>query len=127
MTDRTYRMLLGIAILVILYFDMTRAMTFLVGILLFEGITNWRIPLLVNRLLHRPGAGVREMGPSAITWPLHAEQAWRLMVGFALLFTAVLFKAEWFIPWFMGFAIFGAGVSGVCPMLISLGWAGCRQ
>jgi len=128
MNDRTYRLLLGIAILLALYFDMTRVMYGLIGVLFVEGVTNWRIPLLMNRLLRRPGADTQPMGPFAIKWPLHSEQAWRLVVGFMLLLTAVLFKeAIWFMPWFMGFAILGAGVSGVCPMLLGLRAAGCSH
>jgi hypothetical protein len=128
MTDRTYRLLLGIAILVALYFDMTYAMYGLIGVMFLEGMTNWRIPLLVNRVLRRPGANVQPMGPLSTRWPLHSEQAWRLVVGFMLLLTAVLFKElVWFLPWFMGFAILGAGVSGVCPMLHGLYAVGCSH
>lgn len=127
MSDRLYRLLLGIAILVALYFDMTRVMYGLVAVLFLEGVTNWRIPLLLNRLLRLPGADT-PMGPFSTRWPLHSEQAWRLVVGFMLLLTAVLFgESVWFLPWFMGFAILGAGVSGVCPMLYGLHAAGCRH
>jgi hypothetical protein len=128
MTDRIYRLLLGIAILVALYFDMTRVMYGLIGAMLLEGATNWRIPLLLNRLLRLPGANIQPMGPFSNPWPLHSEQIWRLVVGFMLLLTAVLFKESvWFLPWFMGFAILGAGMSGVCPMMYGLYAVGCRH
>ena len=32
----------------------------------------------------------------------------------------------WFFPWFMGFAILGAGASGVCPVLLGLKYIGFR-
>ena len=32
----------------------------------------------------------------------------------------------WLIPWFMGFAIMGAGVSGVCPGLLLMRWVGFK-
>jgi hypothetical protein len=32
----------------------------------------------------------------------------------------------WFFPWFMGFAIMGAGASGICPVLLGLRWAGFK-
>jgi len=127
MTNRTYRLLLGIAILLILYFDLTLAMYGLIGVLFFEGITNWRIPLLVNRMLQRPAAQTEQMEPRA-KWPPQAEQAWRLLIGLMLLLTAVVFKdVVWFMPWFLGFAILGAGVSGVCPGLFGLFAVGCRR
>lgn len=128
MTNRTYRLLLGTAILLILYFDLTRAMYVLIGVLFFEGLTNWRIPLLVDRILQRPDAHTEHMEPRAINWPPQAEQAWRLLIGLMLLLTAVVFKdVVWFMPWFLGFAILGAGVSGVCPGLFGLRAVGCRR
>jgi hypothetical protein len=126
MTDRNYRLVLGLAILVVLYFDLTYAMYGLIGLLLVEGVTNWRIPLLVNKFIQHPAATPLE--PFDFKWPLHEERAWRLMVGIMLLLTAVLFnEIAWFLPWFMGFAIFGAGVSGICPVLFGLRFAGCRR
>jgi hypothetical protein len=128
MTDRNYRLLFGLAILVVLYFDLTYAMYGLIGLIFAEGITNWRIPLLVGRFMQKPGADALPMESSDFKWPLHGERAWRLAVGLMLFLTAVLFNdIAWFLPWFMGFAIFGAGVSGVCPVLLGLRFAGCRR
>jgi hypothetical protein len=128
MTDRNYRLLFGLTILVALYFDLTYLMYGLIGLTLVEGITNWRLPLLASRLMHKPGADVLPMEPFDFKWSLHEERAWRLMVAFMLLLTAVIFNdVAWFLPWFMGFAIFGAGVSGVCPMLLGARYAGCRR
>ena len=126
MTDRNYRLILGLAILVVLYFDLTYAMYGLIGLLFAEGITNWRIPLLVNHLTQRSDAP--PIKSFDFKWPLNAERAWRLVVGAMLLLSAVLFNEfAWFLPWFMGFAIFGAGVSGMCPVLLGLRFAGCRR
>lgn len=126
MTDRNYRLVLGLAILLILYFDLTRAMYGLIGLLFVEGITNWRIPQLVARLTQQSDAPPIE--PFDFKWPLNEERAWRLVVALLLLLTAVLFnEIAWFLPWFMGLAILGAGVSGVCPVLLGLRFAGCRR
>ena len=126
MTDRNYRLMLGLAILLILYFDLTRAMYGLIGLLFVEGITNWRIPMLVGKLTRQSDAPPIE--PFDFKWPLNEERAWRLVVAVLLLLTAVLFnEIAWFLPWFMGFAILGAGVSGVCPVLLGLRFTGCRR
>ena len=128
MTDRNYRLLFGLAILLTLYFDLTYVLYGLIGLILLEGLTNWRIPLLVSRFKQKAGTGAPPMESSDFKWPLHGERAWRLVVGFMLFLTAVLFnEVAWFLPWFMGFAIFGAGVSGVCPVLLGLRFAGCRR
>ena len=128
MTDRNYRLLLGLAILIVLYFDLTYAMYGLIGLLFMEGIMNWRIPLLVNRFRQQLGADALRMEPLDFKWPIHEERAWRLTVGFMLVLTFLIFnEIAWFLPWFMGFAIFGAGVSGVCPVLLGLHFVGCRR
>lgn len=128
MTDRNYRLLFGLAILLTLYFDLTYVLYGLIGLIFLEGVTNWRIPLLVNRFMQKPGGNALPVESFDFKWPFHVERTWRLVVGFMLFLTAVLFnEVAWFLPWFMGFAIFGAGVSGVCPMLLGLRSAGCRS
>ncbi|NDP48348.1 MAG: DUF2892 domain-containing protein [Sulfuriferula multivorans] len=128
MSDRTYRLILGALLLVTLYFDIAYLMYFLIGLLFFEGVTNLRLPLLL-RQPQEESAAVCNLEPIEHTsrFRLEAERAWRLIVGLMLLVTYVLFyDLLWFFPWFMGFAIFGAGASGVCPVLIGVKWTGCR-
>ena len=57
---------------------------------------------------------------------MEAEQAWRLVVGLLLDVTFYFYDQLWFFPWFMGFAIFGAGLSGVCPVLLAIRWIGFK-
>lgn len=132
MDVRTYRLILGALLLVSLYFDLGYLMHALIAILFFEGITNWRLPLLVQKMR---GNSTITTGPDISQAPTHreyrfnfeAERAWDLLAALILLITYVLFYNKlWFFPWFMGFAIFGAGVSGVCPMLAGLKWAGLK-
>jgi hypothetical protein len=112
--------MLGVSILVALYFDINRLMYALIIMLLLEGVTNYRIPLLVNRLagagqIPLPGNETRQEYRISI----ESERAWRLVVGSMLLLTYIFYyQSMWFIPWFMGFAILGAGVSAVCPILL---------
>jgi len=131
-TDRNYRFLFAIALLGALYLDSQAALRVLIGLLFFEGVTNWRLSLLTTRIRYRGRAppcrtcdlAVHAVGPPL---PFEAERAWRLLMGTTLLIACEVFPAAlWFFPWFMGFAILGAGVSGVCPILIGLQWAGFR-
>ncbi len=132
MTERMFRLFIGACILAALCLEQRPLMIGLIAVLLFEGFTNWRIPLLVSRL--RFGAGAPPATEKAC-WPIHAffkfnfdaERAWRFTVAIMLCITYLMFYEQaWFIPWFMGFAIFGAGLSGVCPMLLSLKLLGFR-
>jgi len=128
MTDRLYRTLLGGLILILQYFDLRQAMTALVILLLFEGVTNLRLPIMVNRLLRIDPARLPEPPPNPrARWGMEAERMWRLVVGGMLLVGAVLYPdVLWFLPWFMGFAILGAGLSGVCPVLFAIRALGFR-
>jgi hypothetical protein len=32
----------------------------------------------------------------------------------------------WFFPWFIGFMLFMAGMTNICPMVMGLRWIGFR-
>lgn len=130
MTNRLYRLLVGLVLLIGLYFDMPWVIDALIVILFVEGITNWRVPTIVNTLLSKPKCDPNEGSLGIAFSPrciFEAERAWRLTVGTMLTIGFVLYyPLLWFLPWFMGFAIFGAGVSGVCPVFLLLKWAGFK-
>jgi len=125
--------LIGFSLLTILYFEWVPAMMAVISWLLFEGVSNWRVSALITRLRHGAPFEFKdsvELIPERRTdprFPFDAERAWRLVVS-AMLIVSYFFLYEqlWFFPWFMGFAIFGAGISGVCPVLISLKFIGFR-
>lgn len=127
MTHRLYRLVLGILLLVSLYFDFSYVIWTLIVMLLLEGLTNLRIPLLIGRLrklLGDPGRpaeeGMFNRRPGCARFNFDAERGMCLFMGLILLLSYVMFYDRlWIIPWFMGFALLGSGVSGMCPMLIA--------
>lgn len=130
MTNRMYRLIFGLTLLLALYFELKHVMWAVIGIAFFEGLTNLRIPKLVNGLLNNNIGNCGE-GSLGIKFKesvgFEAERAWRLLVALMLFVTYVLFYEQvWFFPWFMGFAIIGAGVSGVCPMFLMFKWFGFK-
>ncbi len=134
MNDRIYRLILGTLLLVFLYFDLHDLMLALIAVLFIEGITNLRVPRLVAALRSRMGYYGEPVTYVALAprsraprFTFESERAWRLLVG-ALLFVSYVLDGQqlWFLPWFMGLAIFGAGVSGVCPGLFSLKLMGLK-
>jgi len=129
MTERTFRIILGAILLAALYFDWRLVIYGYIVVLAFEGITNWRIPTLVSRLQGNPAAGsacTLSPGDQA-RFNFEAERALRLVVAAFLIVSYILFNKElWFFPWFIGFALFGAGLSGICPMVMGFRWAGFR-
>jgi hypothetical protein len=132
MTDRTYRILLGLTLLLGLFFDLNELIYLLVAIMFVEGITNLRLPKVValvgQRLAGNQAAFVYIPEPenTNFKYTAEAERIWRFVVGALLLLTFYYYEQLWFFPWFMGFAIFGAGISGVCPMLLTIRWAGFK-
>jgi hypothetical protein len=130
MTNRAYRLLVGVVLLTGLYFELPILIYGLIGLTIFEGITNWRLPIIVNWITGRNQETLTE-GSLGLGFkqriPFDAERAWRLVLGSVLFIVYVLYYDHlWFLAWFMGFAIFGAGLSGVCPLFIGLKWAGFR-
>jgi Protein of unknown function (DUF2892) len=129
MTERTFRIILGAILLAALYFDWRLVIYGYIVVLAFEGITNWRIPMLVSRLQGNSTAGsdcALSPGEKARI-NFEAERALRLTVAAFLIISYVVFSKElWFFPWFIGFALFGAGLSGICPMVMGFRWAGFR-
>jgi hypothetical protein len=132
-SDRSYRLLFGLALLLALYFQVSYAVYALILLAVIEGLTNLRIPVIVTRLRSNLGTAQVPMqenltvAPSRCKYSFEAERALRLLMA-AILFVsfAVFPKYLWFVPWFIGFALFGAGVSGVCPSLSLLKWLGFR-
>jgi len=129
MTDRSYRSILGFALLAGLYLEYAGLMYAIASVLLLESITNFRLPQLLCRIHTSPAcieANTLQNENMSSRFSIEAERIWRLLVGFLLLTTYYFYHQLWFFPWFMGFAIFGAGVSGVCPVLLSIRWAGFK-
>ena len=130
MTERTFRIFLGAVLLAALYFELPMVIYGYIVVLLFEGVTNWRIPILVTRLSGRenPTNGECTLSPGDnARIDFEAERVLRLVVAAFLIISYVLFSKElWFFPWFIGFALFGAGLSGICPMVMGFRWLGFR-
>ncbi len=130
MSDRTYRAIMGFALLVILNFDFDYAMYATIVVLFLEGITNFRVPMLAglirNRVFRQDYVYVDVALVENAKFNIEAERVWRIIVGSFLCIGYFIVDALWFFPWFMGFAIFGAGLSGVCPVLLAIRWLGFK-
>jgi hypothetical protein len=130
MTERIYRLIIGLLLLGILYLDWRAGLYALITLLVFEAVTNWRIPGLISRFRH---GGTKHIGQAesgrreACRFNFEAERALRLLFSGVLVVTYVLFNEQlWLFPWFAGFALAVAGLSGICPMLLFLEKLGFR-
>jgi len=131
MTDRQFRLLLGLVLLVLLYLDSAGGIGVLIAYLVFEGVTKRRIPLLTSRF--PPGrdadaCSVQTLNVSApVRTSFEAERALRLMIAFMLSLSVYAYPEQlWWMSWFVSFTVIGAGISGICPLLTSLRLLGFR-
>jgi hypothetical protein len=132
MSEKNYRILLGGLLLFGLYFELPAMLWALTGLLVLEGISNWRLPRVISRVRYGesialpPCCGHTPDGPSAKI-NFEAERALCLIVAGIMIVTYGIFHdATWVVPWFVGFALFGAGLSGICPMILLLKRLGFR-
>lgn len=128
MSERVFRFILGLSLLLLLFLQQEQAIYIYIAVLLFEGITNLRLPMLVSRARYGNGFSLNQpvdenRGPI----PFDAERALRLIVAAFLIISFVMFREQmWFFPWFIGFMLFMAGMTNICPMVMGLRWTGFR-
>lgn len=118
-------------ILVFLYFELTYFMWGLIAVLLMEGLTNLRVPVLLTHLRNWLGIPLKAQAylhsDACPRLDFDSERMMSLLLGLILVLTYLLYNnLFWFLPWFMGFALVGSGASGFCPMLIFLKWFGFK-
>lgn len=128
--QRLYMFLVGFVLLVALYFELSGLLYALAALVILEAVTNIRIVKLLIKLTGAPVSSVCNANSlnktSASRFNFDAERAWQLSMGPMLIISYMLSNTLWFIPWFIGFAVMGAGISGVCPWLIALRAIGFR-
>lgn len=122
--ERLFMFLFGVLILLGLYFDRPEILSVIAALSLFEGVTNFRMSRLLSSML---GENTPVPLNENSRFSFHAIRAWRLVIGSTVLLSGVLFFDQlWFLAWFVGFAVAGAGLSGVCPVFIMLKRMGFR-
>lgn len=131
MSERIFLFFVGVYILIALYLGMDLMIYMLSLWLLFEAITDIRLTTLSQKLMKQTVPAGLIVFNTHQRFNFDATRAWRITVA-ALLGGSLLLMKEynvdfvWFFPWFMGFAIMGAGASSVCPVLLFIRWIGFR-
>jgi len=127
MTERTLRIILGGLILAALYLGINSLMYFVIGLLFFQGITNWRVAVVVSRLRYGPAIPVNRIfctHPDArknANLLFEAERALCLILASVLMVSEIIYPEYfWFVSWLIGFGLLGAGLSGICPATLAL-------
>jgi len=131
MSERLFLFVVGAFILTSLYIEMDVMIYALCLWLIIEAITNLRLTTLSQAMMHKTVPAGLTFFQTRVRFNFDSFRAWRMMVpvmlgGSFILMNEYHIEILWFFPWFMGFAIMGAGVSGICPMLLFIRWLGFR-
>ena len=131
MSERMFLFFVGAFILTGLYFEVNLMIYVLCVWLLIEGATGF----LLTRMSHKVISIADPVGLTTFRthqrFDFEAIRATRIVIasflgGSFLLLNEYNIEVLWFFPWFMGFAILGAGVSGVCPIVLITKWLGFK-
>jgi len=131
MSERLFLFLTGAFILTALYFEIDMMIYGLCLWLMFEGVTG----IMLTRQSVKFITVTEPVGLATFRtqqrFDFEALRATRIIIAIVLGCSFLLlneYNVEflWFFPWFMGFAILGAGVSGVCPIVLITKWIGFR-
>lgn len=131
MSERIFLFCVGAYILTGLYFEIDMMIYLLSLWLVFEGVTNIRLTTISQQFMSQPVPAGLVYFQSPIRIDFDSFRAWRFVVaamlgGSFILLNEYNLEIVWFFPWFMGFAILGAGLSSVCPVLLFLKWLGFK-
>ena len=129
MSERHFRFIVSLVLLVALYFELRMVVVGLIVLYAVEGLTNWRVPIVVSRWRGQASNTACDPGAVAVgsILTLEAEQVLRVAIALILFASVVLFPvATWFVPWLVGFALLGAAITGVCPCILGLKLCGFK-
>jgi hypothetical protein len=127
MSERYFRIIVGLWLITGLFLGLMEVIYALTAVLLFEGVTNQRVPALVSRLRYGRDWSNPELSSQESRFSFEAERALRfIVVVFVIVSQQPGFEILWWLPWFLGFAFIGAGLSGICPMVMALRYVGLK-
>ena len=121
MSERYYRLIIGPILLFILYLRLDLFIYGYIGLLIFEGVTNIRIPYIIYAV-RRLFSG-SESKDKIFNNKWNADRILRILVaGFLIVSVYVLPTILWAFPWFIGAMLMLAGITNICPMVLVITW-----
>lgn len=127
MTERWYRLVQGIYLIVALYLENDAMVYAFMVLLMLEAITNLRLPVLLLRLSGSWDKLEYESETECYTFSIDSERLLRVVVVLFLLLSYVLFpEPVWFFPWYVGAMLLLAGITNICPMVMMFQFVGFK-
>lgn len=131
MNERNYFLFIGLSILFALYFEIEMLIYLLCLLLMVEGVTNVRLSTFSQNFFKINLFTGLTVFKTETRFNFDSFLVWRILIAIMLggSFTLLNYynlEVIWFVPWFIGFVILGAGMSGICPALLAIRWVGFR-
>jgi len=127
MTERSFRLLQGIYLLITLSLDNAYMMYALIIVYVYEGLTNLRLPMIVSKIRYGKDFVYDPFIRENYRIPCDAERAQRVLAAIFLYVTYFMFpEPAWFGPWFLVSIFLMAGITSMCPSVMFLRWVGFR-
>lgn len=123
MTERTYRIIIGVLIIVFLFFHLDYAMWSLMLLMSFEALTNWRVPIIASKLLYPNDVIIISEGENQNSTVNYEAERMLRWVAMGLMLMGLIGYTEnlfWYLPWLVGLMLLISGVTGICPMVMAL-------
>jgi hypothetical protein len=121
MRESTFRVIIGLFLLALLFADFTYGIYAYCGYLMLEFISNIRFTSILNHFKDKTGlmAGAYN--------DFDSERVLRLVVV-AIVMGATVFNNSftWPINWFVALMLVAAGITKICPMKMGLAWIGLK-
>lgn len=125
MTERWYRLIQGVYLIIALYLEHDPMVYGFMVLLSIEAVTNLRLPVVLFRF--RTPVVDSDNQTSNCTFDIDSERLLRLVVVLFLLLSYVFFSEPiWFFPWFIAAMLFLAGITNICPMVMMFQYLGFR-
>ena len=121
MSDRSYRFFLGLSILISLFLQLDYAIYIIIGMMLIEAVTNYRIPILINQFKANHLQDDHKRNTDCTYLGIEAERLFRFIVVVFITLGCIIFPDKlWVFPWFVGLNLVLAGITGICPLVMLL-------
>lgn len=129
MTENAYRLLLGMLLFLMLYIESDAMAYTLIAMTFFEGVTNWRLNLVVSKILHKITGHPVPVNPNNknARIPIDSERAQRFAISIMFYLTYFVAPEEyWVLNWFFAVAILLSGIVMFCPVVSLFRYLGFR-
>lgn len=119
MSERFNRIIIGFSLLAFLFLEWHYAVWAIIALLVFEGLTNLRIPSIVTKLRYATDGSAQDFESSNnCKLNFEAERMLRFSIAITLSLGLLYNEMLWFIPFFVGFNVLLAGITGLCPLIL---------